>query len=355
MYANGTSALSAAISAAISDSREAGIPEVIAPAYACPDIATAAISAGARLRLVDFDRDNPQMPAADVLAAVTRNTVAVVCVNFLGSGDNAEEIRAELRSKSPAVIILDACQAHPDAILARRSLQTPVIFSFGRGKPVNALIGGLLLQPQATSDTHVGFAAAARQPRPPLSWRIKQYANNLILILGLYDWLRRSQLFGIGETHVRLNQIISVAPDWAEPVIRFNWLASRALPKPAPSIYSALFAPESAYLRGYHSMARQDTNESLLRLPVLCRSHRLREHIMNDRLCRQLGISTMYPQLLADYPQLQDHVIANSGFPNADNYAERLITLPLHSRISKETARIICDRLHLIASRMPES
>ena len=81
-YQSGTAALAASIMAAI---RRGGVtnPEVLLPAYGCPDLVSAAVHAGARPVLVDLEADRPWMDLEQVATGITQQTVAVIAAILL--------------------------------------------------------------------------------------------------------------------------------------------------------------------------------------------------------------------------------------------------------------------------------
>ena len=82
-YQSGTASLAAAIGAAIRN-KPTEKPEVILPAYGCPDLVSAAVFAGAKPVLVDLENDRPWMNLEQLSASINSNTVAVVAVDLLG-------------------------------------------------------------------------------------------------------------------------------------------------------------------------------------------------------------------------------------------------------------------------------
>ena len=123
-------------------------PEVIVPGYACPDIISAAVYAGITPILVDLEPDRPYMSLSAIENAVTKNTVAIIAINFMGIPERISAIRGSL-GDSGIIVIEDSAQWYPDA-----DGETPissayhgdlVVLSFGKGKPLSLMGGGALL------------------------------------------------------------------------------------------------------------------------------------------------------------------------------------------------------------------
>ena len=142
-YASGTAALAAAITTAIRHKCTAR-PQVIVPAYACPDVVSAAVFAGARPVLADTLPNSPWLDPAAVADLTTADTVAVVYLRFLGLPANDLSLRAAI-GNSGALLIEDCAHFFPTNPCIESSADL-LAFSFGRGKPVSVRSGGMLLQ-----------------------------------------------------------------------------------------------------------------------------------------------------------------------------------------------------------------
>ena len=95
-FASGTAALAAAITAAIR-LKAIDKPEVILPAYGCPDLISAVVFAGAKPVLVDFETDRPWMDLEQLLTKIRAQTVAIIAVNLFGISERLEQLRGRTR------------------------------------------------------------------------------------------------------------------------------------------------------------------------------------------------------------------------------------------------------------------
>ena len=176
-----------ALAMALTDARmhlSAEAPEVILPAYGCPDLVTASVYAGLRPRLVDTAPSGQwgyDLGALKkVLAGEGRsgqrgadNCAAIVAVNLLGTGDQAVEL-AQIATETGIALIQDSAQ-HLPRHLPAQWLGDYVVLSFGRGKPLNLLGGGALLHhPDRADDIASQEARPMKRPcvkcwtiRPP--------------------------------------------------------------------------------------------------------------------------------------------------------------------------------------------
>ena len=114
------------------------------PAYACPDLVSAAKYAGVKPVLVDFEHDRPWMSVDEIKGVVSEKVIAIVAVNFLGIPERMQAIRG-VADEYDALVIEDSAQAFPVSPDTNFWKGDIVIVSFGRGKPVSLLGGGALL------------------------------------------------------------------------------------------------------------------------------------------------------------------------------------------------------------------
>src|SRR5690606_25588815 len=112
---SGTSALSGAIKLAIDARKPAGTPEVLIPAYGCPDLISAIVAQGATPVLVDFIQNRPWMDLEKVEEAISANTVGIVAVNFLGIPERLPQLSAIAKHHS-VHLIDDSAQCFPPVL-----------------------------------------------------------------------------------------------------------------------------------------------------------------------------------------------------------------------------------------------
>ncbi len=140
---SGTEALSLAVKAAIAMKARSERPEVIIPAYGCPDLVAAIVSQDAQPVLVDFAPDKPVLDEEGVRQALTQRTVAIIGVNFLGACARLKEL-SRICADNDLVLIEDSAQRFPPSSCSH-GLADFVVLSFGRGKQINLMGGGAML------------------------------------------------------------------------------------------------------------------------------------------------------------------------------------------------------------------
>jgi hypothetical protein len=177
--------------------------EVAMAAYTCPDVASAAIRAGYKIRLIDLEKNSTNIKVTE---EKIKNCSAVVLSNLYGIPDDVQYLEN-------TYVVDDACQA---ALSMREFDQVGVslnkigVFSFGRGKAYSSVGGGFLLVPKKFEELNLEIS------KNFLSFKSSSYKNlffNLIKSF-IYYFLERPFFYrlllfmpglGIGETKVNLN------------------------------------------------------------------------------------------------------------------------------------------------------
>ena len=286
---SGTSALTLALRAT---RRRGEQPQVALPAYACPDVGTAALGAGFGIRLYDVDPHTLQPDLDSLRAALTAGATHVVCTHLFGRLVDLEAV-APLAAAAGAVLIEDAAQ-HAGGSLRRvrgGALAAVSILSFGRGKGINAGGGGAL--------SWSAPAALALEPvQGPAPSEGKILATALLVDRLASPWVYRIPAhlpgLGLGATTYHAPQplaplsgvsaaLLSLALD-AEPAL----LARR---QAAEAEYAAALADRPALLCRPHA----ELEGGALRFPV--RLSPSRAAGLSD-----WGVARSYPRTLAGYP-----------------------------------------------------
>jgi len=135
-------------------------PEVIVPGYCCPDLLSAAIHAGFKPVIVDICEDDPSYNLVDLEGSLTENTLAVIAINFLGIKERLADIRKIIANYPLISIIEDNAQWFPDEGEVQDLDGDYVTFSFGRGKAVSILGGGLVATRKGIATR--GYSAVSR-------------------------------------------------------------------------------------------------------------------------------------------------------------------------------------------------
>lgn len=330
-YQSGTAALAAALMACKSARRTAR-PEVLLPAYACPDLLSAVDYAGLRPVLVDFEENRPWMSIPDITAKINGNTIAVVAVNFLGIPERISKIRRIL-DRDRIFLIEDRAQSLPESSEDRPSGDL-VVLSFAKGKPVALLHGGALLV------KHHGLAGHVVRPRQDGSGltfsAIKQFlkivAYNFLIHPRCYWALKYIPKLRLGETRYKpLSAIEPMQPAAAAILDRNirNYYRREDMGTYIHRMMAPFTTGEIINLPEVCGFA----GTRLLRYPLLLASKTQRNCCLRLLKAKGLGASTMYPDVL---PAIEGVSLPHEpgDYPNAAGFAARLLTLPLHSDVT---------------------
>ena len=332
-YGSGTAALAAAIIAAIK-LKNANRPEIILPAYGCPDLVSAVIYTGAKPILVDIEAERPWLDLSQLASSVTENTVAIVAVNLFGIEERWTRLR-ELTKKNNIVLIEDSAQYFPGEDEPLDWQGDLVVLSFGRGKPVSLLGGGAVL----TKKTSLLDLLPKAQIKPAtfsqrLSFGLKARLYNAMISPFLY-WLPQALPFlHLGETRYHVLPEIE-----AMDQIRNDLLTSNISCYQADTKATGRCEKISTMLNSLDGVVdlpqvcAMKVNRRLLRYPVLVESTE-RDRLYGKLRQAGLGASIMYPASLPEINGLSHIFDKRYVFPNAQAFASRLITLPTHSSVA---------------------
>lgn len=336
-YASGTAALAAAISAAIK-SRELDQPEVILPAYGCPDLVSAAVFAGARPVLVDMEPDRPWMDLEQLSAKMSPRTVAIVAANLFGISEQMGKLRP-IAERTGAVLIEDSAQAFPAGKETSIWEGDLVVLSFGRGKPVSLLGGGAVLFRESTWEGLLPECPV----RPDngkgqrISFWLKTALYNRMISPWLY-WLPQGLPFlHLGETRYHTLSAIDGMDPFRLDVLPANIAAYRSDEMDAQRALVDMLGELDLAARGIIDLPRvckAPESRRLLRYPLLTGA------VDRDPLYQQLkrnglGPSGMYPVALPGISGLERLLVGQGPFPAAEAFAARILTLPTHNRVSR--------------------
>lgn len=332
-FASGTAALAAAIISAVR-LKEVARPEVIIPAYGCPDLVSAVIYAGARPVLVDLEPDRPWMDLGRVSSATGPNTVAIVPASLLGIPERIDELK-KLAYSASAVLIEDSAQSFPHGGEENYWEGDLVVLSFGRGKPVSLLGGGALLYRDNNFSGLLPDNGADSETGKAFRFYIQATLYNLLLSPRLYWIPQRLPFLHLGETRFHPLHAVEALDDTRHALLATNISAYRSYPRSGQSAVAELvrqFAADDCGLIDLPVACGIPGSRKLLRYPLLIEGGR-RDSVYSCLREKGQGGALMYPSILPGIPGLQG-LFADAGeFPAASKFASNLLTLPAYSRM----------------------
>lgn len=353
-----------ALAMALVDARthlSAKAPEVILPAYGCPDLVAASVYAGLRPRLVDtapggrwgYDLEALRKVLSEEGRSGQRladNCAAIVAVNLLGTGDQAVEL-AQIAAETGIALIQDSAQHLPQH-LPVQWFGDYVVLSFGRGKPLNLLGGGALLHHPDRSDY-----IASQEARPmtgpmesPLLGRLAGLAFNLATRPHAYGLVRRLMGSALGGTRYEALGALHEGSAGKIAAVESGLAGYEVTPGYDASMWSvacAVWAPNGVEML---SCASQTAPGMLrLRLAMMAPDGKSRDAIVTALEEQGLGASAMYGATMEKFATVPAEVATQGPFPNAADLARRLFTLPTHSGVGpaalRETQAIVAGLL----------
>lgn len=333
LYASGTAALAQAMANCASQS-SVRTPEIIIPAYGCPDLVAACVHASVHPRLADVAPSHWSYDLEALNSSLSPNTVAIVAVNLLGLGDGSAEL-IRLCKKRHIPLIHDSAQYLP-----RESIDWPgeyIVLSFGRGKPLNLLHGGALIsalpERDSTSVPPAHYTARERL----LSSRVAAMAFNVLTRPAIYRSFSALPGTGLGEVVYKPLTNPAPLPERAWQRVATAFELYRQKPSYRRDIWAA--AVEEWSDLGIVTLASPGSPLSAepLRLALLAPDRAARDVFVDNLNRAGLGASRFYDSDLTKVAGIPKTVKNQAPFPNASALADRLFTLPTHALVTADT------------------
>lgn len=343
-FDSGTSALAAAILAAVSI-KGTSRPEVILPAYGCPDLVSAVVYAGAKPVLVDLEVDRPWMDVGQVSAHITGHTAAVIAASLCGIPERLGTLR-QITEQAGVSLIEDSAQLFPGSLAEANWRGDMVIISFGRGKPVSLLGGGaVLFRGERFGSLLPDDAIPAAGMRQRLLYQVKALLYNQLISPRSYWILAWFPFLHLGETRYHSLQGIGPLDSTRRHLLNAN-IARYLEQKPhiQATISGMIDSLADPGIVNLPVACQLPVQQRLLRYPLLIDATR-RNRVYGRLIEMGLGASIMYPGILPTIPGLEALLAGQGSFPAAEQFAARLLTLPTH-------AGVRCDDIQAMEATM---
>lgn len=345
--------------------------EVILPAYTCPSVLASVLASGLTPVLCDLEPDSFNMDLNCLEGKIGPDTLAIIAVHLFGIPENVAAI-TNLTTQDDIVFIEDATQAFGNRFQGKEStgyngeshtldLGTcgdVGVYSFGRGKPLSVLGGGVVIvnNPEFAGGFNDQYRSIPMCDTSPGTF---VYLMNLMAYSVFFHpsffWIPQSiPWLKLGET-VFISEV---------KVTKLNSYAFRLADRILPSFQSIrerrnglaeLYLRTLGELREEFIFLPQPKNEStiLLRFPLILKSKEKRDLILIELMAKGLGATGMYPVPLNEQSGVPGHLFSRSDFPNAKHHSGRIVTLPLHEYVNEKDVNEICGIIakHLNPSR----
>ncbi len=357
-FASGTMALAAAMTIGLEErvrslTREGLVPEVVVPAYACPDLVSAAEFAGCRPVPVDLEEGRPWMDPEALARSLRRQTIAVVAVDFLGIQERIDRIRSIIGDRRIR-LIEDSAQRFPIAPAVEGGAWSGdfVVLSFGRGKPVNLLGGGALLRDRsralvddrAIEATGPSWERAGETVSAEIAWRLRALLYNRVLDPVLYGIVAALPFLHVGETRYEpLERIEALGGDRLRRRLAANVERYIGRNRSPQSRIRAMLDEIGAPDVDLPGRCRHDASAPLLRYPIVLPTPAIRDGVLERMREAGLGASGLYPAVLTEIcPWIEGD---EGGLPHARAFAGTVMTLPVHAAVEPHHIEAMADVL----------
>ena len=334
--ASGTAALALAIQYACL-ARDVKQPEVILPAYGCPDLVAACVFAKVKPILVDLKSSTPWMDLDLLESAISPNTVAIVAVTFLGIRERFADLKNVINGRDIA-LIEDSAQWCPSSVSENYETDL-VILSFGRGKPVSMMGGGMFLTKCSLNKFNTPAMVSARRSSfiQGIKYRVKASLFNIILHPLIYGLVSRLWFLSIGETRYNPLDVIEPMPLAVESLLSANLIKYQAKNDQSEALRKIMkddtLVSAGIVDLGEHCGVKE--HQKQLRFPVMFPTAEQRDECLRLMLAQGLGASAMYGKALFQIDDIASKAFLHKDDSIAQDFAKRVLTLPTHDFVSE--------------------
>ena len=311
--------------------------KVIIPAYTCPAVASAVLKTGLQPVLCDVNLDDFGYCADDLERTVDEGVLAVIVAHLFGFPANIDQVTPMCREHD-VYLVEDAAQAFgnelPSTGTRLGTIGDAGFFSFGRGKPLSVIHGGLVVTKSETVYKK-GLEIYENLNSPSNLGNIKYFSQ-----VGFYDVLSSPYLYWmpqkipsmhLGETifepHFPLNKGLKSSGSIVEGLL--DSLENRMKDRMARSEWYSKSLPDTQMIK-----KPLHTAYPFHRYPLMVDDKALRNDIMNGLNSAGISGALFYPCPLNEIPGLHDVLQDSRTYPNAKRLSDTLITLPVHEGVT---------------------
>ena len=312
--------------------------EVIIPAYTCPAVASAVLKVGLKPVLSDINLADFSYSKENLERKLNKNTLAVIIVHLFGYPASMEGI-VEWGKNGDFFVIEDAAQAFGNSPLNSDGRKLGVLgdagfFSFGRGKPIGVLHGGLL----TTQSDEIYQTASQYYNEMNCSSRLQDL--KYILLLTSYSFFLNPHLYWIPQRVPFLNL--------GETIFEPDFPTFKGI-NPAAEIIGKMLdcfeeekemRKQNAHWYASNLVEVSETENPpasaypYLRYPFILKSRDLRDRMLEKLALHGTGATLFYPCPLNELPGLKEVLQDMNIYSNAKKLSDTLITLPVHSGVT---------------------
>lgn len=326
--------------------------EVVVPAYTCPAVASAVLKAGLKPVLCDINLNDFGFSKEELEGKVGKKTLAVVLVHLFGYPANIHVVQ-EICRKSGVFLVEDAAQAFGNNLSDSEDLKLGLLgdagfYSFGRGKPLSLMHGGLLVtkSEEVLAEAQAIYLDLNHQGAfPTVRYGITLASYSLLSSPHAYWIPQRLPFLHLGETIFEPEFLRSEGTQLAG-VLAGKMIKSLEQEKEVRQANSEWYSANLSDTPWVEEVP--STRFPYLRYPLLVKDREMREEFLNLMMSQGTGAALFYPCPLNELPGLKEVLQDETIYPNARRLSDTLITLPVHSgltdRIREKIITIIARR-----------
>lgn len=313
--------------------------EVIIPAYTCPAVASAVLRAGLQPILADINLTDFGFSNEDLNRKITSNTLAVIVVHLFGYPANLGEVY-EFCKQHDVFLVEDAAQAFGNTVFNSPDKKLGLLgdagfFSFGRGKPLSVMHGGILVTSseeiyQGAKKIYGGLNHSSKFQDLKYFFMVSSYSvfSNPYLY-----WIpQRMPFLHLGETSFEADFVISRGVDSAGSIIN-KMVSFLGQNKDIRSKNSSWYAENLKELPFVQKSPLP--SYPYLRYPFMVEHNGLRDCILENLISLGTGAALFYPSPLNELPGLKEILQDGNSYPNSKKLSKTLITLPVHAGVKQ--------------------
>jgi len=333
-----------------------GRNEVVIPAYTCFSVPSAIVRAGLKVVPCDIDPQHLDFDQSMLPRLVSSRTLSIVPNHLFGFPARMDLAR-ELAGAHGAYVVEDAAQSLGACLDGRPvgTLGDVGFLSLGRGKPLTAIDGGVIVVPRGSDLGDRLRQRAERLPRPPrVPWRVVVKALGYALFLPPHRFAiaERMPFVKLGES--KFSPVFEIAG-----LSEFQAALGSTTLGQQPAVTAKRRANAGALLEALRDLPSlepvqpvKDAEPVYLRLPLLTSRPETSDLLYHLLAVRRLGVSRMYPSAITAIPELQPHLAASVlACPEAERVAASLMTLPTHPLVGASDLEDIIGSLKRAALR----
>lgn len=323
---------------------------VALPAYTCFSVAAAIVRAGMKLHPVEIDPETLDFDFDQLAAVPEKRLLCILTSHLFGLVNDIRRIQSVAQSKG-AFLIDDAAQALGGLRggIAAGAGGDVGLYSFGRGKVLGTISGGLVV----TNSEEIARAVEAEfRLLPTPSWKVRlrvlvETPFYSIFLKPSRYWIPNLVPFlKLGATEFNLDFPVTRIPPLASALIARLVCQVEGLnairAKNAGSLAEAL-SLNTSFTTPRPTL---DGRATYVRFAVVARDAAARSRAVAELRAAGIGATSFYPSAICDIEEIGSHMAADHFHrPNAEDLARRLLTLPTHPHVQAGDLRTMAEIL----------